>query len=419
MYSQPSKSDSRGISVNNLTDSSSVQSITGETVQLYYNNSGTLTADAGQPIGTFVMGRTANNHILNALGDSFAMVGDMSLGFTSTALTTEVTIVKSTLEMMDTMTFAERFAFLQNGFPGQSSFSQGLLTTAGQYCVDYDKGVIYGLKASTQGTLTGTSYKSPTSAIASSGGTVALAGPLPAGTNVIGHVVTDATSTTIATQATGTNLHVVTDSTSTTAVTQATASSLNAQVVGTVASGSTDSGNPVKVGGKYNASGVTLTDGQRGDLQVSVNSFLETDEQFAPGAEDNVYNLYAIALKPVATATYSWTLFQNLAANVTLNINSGSRNIKSIYCVNNNASVRYIQFFNTATTPSGGAVPVLTYLIPPLTNTVPGVILIDGQILGDDGYNLTTGLAFGFSTTSGTYTPGSAADMLILQVMFK
>lgn len=37
---------------------------------------------------------------------------------------------------------------------------------------------------------------------------------------------------------------------------------------GGVASGATDSGNPVKVGGKYNATPPTLTDGQRGDLQM-------------------------------------------------------------------------------------------------------------------------------------------------------
>jgi hypothetical protein len=39
-------------------------------------------------------------------------------------------------------------------------------------------------------------------------------------------------------------------------------------VTGNVASGATDSGNPVKVGGKYNSTFPTFTDGQRGDLQI-------------------------------------------------------------------------------------------------------------------------------------------------------
>lgn len=44
--------------------------------------------------------------------------------------------------------------------------------------------------------------------------------------------------------------------------------------VGNVASGASDSGNPVKVGGKYNSTKPTLTNGQRGDLQVEINGAL-------------------------------------------------------------------------------------------------------------------------------------------------
>lgn len=45
---------------------------------------------------------------------------------------------------------------------------------------------------------------------------------------------------------------------------------------GNVASGATDSGNPVKVGGKYNSTAPTFTDGQRGDLQIDANGNLKT-----------------------------------------------------------------------------------------------------------------------------------------------
>ena len=87
---------------------------------------------------------------------------------------------------------------------------------------------------------------------------------LPAGTNVIGHVIADSGSTTAVTgnvtavQATGTNLHAVLDTTSTTAVTQATGTNLHAvldttsttAVTGGAADGSTSSGNPVQIAGK-------------------------------------------------------------------------------------------------------------------------------------------------------------------------
>ncbi len=56
------------------------------------------------------------------------------------------------------------------------------------------------------------------------------------------------------------------------------ASDSTGQVIsrGNVASGTTDSGNPVKIGGKYNASPPTFTDGQRGDLQLDASGNLKT-----------------------------------------------------------------------------------------------------------------------------------------------
>lgn len=52
-------------------------------------------------------------------------------------------------------------------------------------------------------------------------------------------------------------------------VSQPTASLLNAQVVGNVASGSSDSGNPVKTGGVFNTTQPTVTNGQRVDQQMT------------------------------------------------------------------------------------------------------------------------------------------------------
>lgn len=46
---------------------------------------------------------------------------------------------------------------------------------------------------------------------------------------------------------------------------------------GNVASGATDSGNPVKVGGKYNSTLPTFTDGQRGDMQIGTRGSLHTE----------------------------------------------------------------------------------------------------------------------------------------------
>jgi hypothetical protein len=54
---------------------------------------------------------------------------------------------------------------------------------------------------------------------------------------------------------------------------------------GGVASGAADSGNPVKAGGKYNASPVTLTDGNRGDNQLDVNGYLKVNVAAGVGSD--------------------------------------------------------------------------------------------------------------------------------------
>lgn len=136
---------------------------------------------------------------------------------------------------------------------------------------------------------------------------VQVSSALPAGANVIGHVIMDTTSTTTVTQATGTNLHMVVDSgtiTAVTAITNALPAGTNgigkltansgviigsveiaaAQTLATVTTVSTvtavttltgggvahdgaDSGNPIKVGARAVAAEITpVTAGDRVDL---------------------------------------------------------------------------------------------------------------------------------------------------------
>ena len=51
-----------------------------------------------------------------------------------------------------------------------------------------------------------------------------------------------------------------------------------------MASGATDSGNPVKVGAKYNSTLPTLTDGQRGDIQIGTRGSINVQLKVADGS---------------------------------------------------------------------------------------------------------------------------------------
>ncbi len=74
-----------------------------------------------------------------------------------------------------------------------------------------------------------------------------------------------------------------------------TASPIHA--TGIVASGVADSGNPVKVGGKYNASAPTLTDGNRGDLQMDVNGNVKATLATLIAGEDLTNNVMVVEPK--------------------------------------------------------------------------------------------------------------------------
>lgn len=193
--------------VDDMSVSSSTQSITGETVPFFYSNSGARTADAGQAAGVAVVAALDNKNILDVEGGAIGTYNDTSLSFTSTAFTSEVPFPYEEYRKNKDLTWAAKLAAVTANFSN------------GDYCVDYRNGILYGVKASTQTSLTSAAYKINQAQSGAAGG-------------------------------------------------------LSAQVEGTVASGATDSGNPVKVGGVYNSTKPTLTDGQRGDLQLNSRSDL-------------------------------------------------------------------------------------------------------------------------------------------------
>lgn len=140
-------SPQRGLPVNDVGASSSVQTAAAEVVQLYYYAAGVQTVDAGQPAGTVVVGIISRGDIKNELGSMNATHLDTSLTFTSTALTNEVAFEYGPAEGLDAADADSRARTITKDFAN------------GDYCVDYTTGLIYGVKASVTTTLTATTYK--------------------------------------------------------------------------------------------------------------------------------------------------------------------------------------------------------------------------------------------------------------------
>lgn len=391
-------SPQRGLPVDSAKDSFSVTSITGETVQLYYSNSGVRTIDAGQVAGVAVEGKLAYDNILNSSGSMLGTKLDKSLSFTSTAFTSEVTpeslgITRQQFEATDDMTFAMRLSTLTNGM------------TNGQYVVDYRNGMLYGKKADNSTTLTATAYKvCATSVVVDSEFPAAAA-------------LTDDFS-----NPTTTSVAAMTmewdgskwdrgpgNSTDGLLVNLGTNNDVTA--TGNVAAAATDSGNPVKVGAKYNASAPTYTDGQRGDLQINASGHLKNQEQYAPTAEDNTSYTYYTTLRPIATAADP-----NSHANIMTVVNSTALEASHIlkaapgrfyYArveIDSTATTGtyYVQLINSATLPADGAV---TLLIAPIkvhhTNGTTSAVDIDRSMYG---VYASAGIVVTVSTTQYTKT---------------
>lgn len=134
---------------------SNVQTVSGETVQFFYYNAstGVLTQDAGQAAGTVVVANLTNKNVLNALGDRVGNFGDTSFSFGTGTILTSLRPFKALK--------AEQAEFdgettLKAGQARANAVTSGF--TNGEYCIDHEHGVIYGKKATTGTSDTGT-YK--------------------------------------------------------------------------------------------------------------------------------------------------------------------------------------------------------------------------------------------------------------------
>lgn len=166
---------------------------------------------------------------------------------------------------------------------------------------------------------------------------------------------------------------------------------------------------------KYNSTPVTVVNGSYADLQSDVNGYLKVVEQYIPTSEDNTNGVIAMAQKPLATATYSPSLYTNFGAATKANIKASAGNVFSFSVTNLNAAARYLQLHNKASAPAATDVPLLTFYVPATT----GAVIIGNDFFADAGLNFSTGVGFAISTTAATFTDSATANEHLVQVTYK
>jgi hypothetical protein len=194
--------------------------------------------------------------------------------------------------------------------------------------------------------------------------------------------------------------------------------------VGTVASGTADSGNPVKVGGVYNTTPAALSTGQRGDVQIDQNGNLRTRlvGTSSPGSDAFANaSLVAVtspngsggALLIVAGYVFNGTSWDRQSkatttsripsAAATTNATSAkgaAGTVYSIDCINTSAAVKYLKLYNKASAPVVGTdTPVLTIALPP-SNVVKTLPFHNGMYFSAGIAYALTGAAADADTTA-------------------
>lgn len=184
--------------------------------------------------------------------------------------------------------------------------------------------------------------------------------------------------------------------------------SISRGTTGDVAHDAVDIGKPVKIGGKATdptSLPAVVASGDRANALTSLQGEILVYLSRLVYGEDSTNSVMGTVWKPLAVNTYAPSLFTNYGTGATLNVKATAGNVFSVACHNSNASDRYIQLHDTATTPSTGAVPKLVFLIKTSSTTVIG-----SDFFTTSGIAFSNGIAFAFSTTEGTYTAGAAGE---------
>ncbi|BAY64995.1 hypothetical protein NIES22_50960 [Calothrix brevissima NIES-22] len=113
-----------------------------------------------------------------------------------------------------------------------------------------------------------------------------------------------------------------------------------------------------------------------------------------------------LAVRDRLMPTSGTSVYSTLGTSAGANIKNTAGTVYNISCTNVNASTRYFQLFDSTSAPSG--TPIRSY--PVYGNG--GFLVIGQDFLGGAGISFNTGITWGFSTTSLTYTAGSATDVI-------
>lgn len=176
------------------------------------------------------------------------------------------------------------------------------------------------------------------------------------------------------------------------------------------------SGTPMQ--GVYESTPTTLTNNQLGTFGIDANRNVKVTLASLLAGEDLTNNVLGVLSKPVASASYSPSLYAPLTQVTKANIKASTGNVLSAYISNDNAAVRYFQLHNKATAPVATDVPIYSIKVPAGTANNPGTLILDDSFFTKAGKNFATGIGWAISTTLATFTDSATNTEHIVVVHY-
>jgi hypothetical protein len=145
-----------------------------------------------------------------------------------------------------------------------------------------------------------------------------------------------------------------------------------------------------------------------GSLMARLRNLLVDNFGAAADAASAVGTL--MARQRLVAQSYSQpNLFTRFGASVTDTISGTPARLLGGCVWNKSSAIRYLQFFNRATNPTTGTSALISRVLAPSEKYSWQAF----DFGSNDGYLMSTGLAWGFSTTESTYTAGAPADVSV------
>lgn len=168
----------------------------------------------------------------------------------------------------------------------------------------------------------------------------------------------------------------------------------------------------------YNASGISLSDGDEVGLFVNGSGFMLASLGDGLAGENVNQEVLGTIFKPVSNTVYAPDVYKDAGSVTKANVKTTPGSVFSIRVTNANAALRYFQLHNKASAPAAAETALDYFLLPAGTATNPYVLELEYTFFSSSEY-FSLGIGWAISTTATTFTDSATASEHNVRIAYK